>query len=158
VSNYTDKVKRFEEELLEGYADPGDLVNLSLSPQFAASMGQQTHGVLISCAAALTRFAAHIQFFGNKARAEVTHLRRTLEYTKAKTIGGLDFNARDTDKAKAAAAYKNNPDLERLDKSLAEAEQRSIYYEKMPDVILDLVNVIKYEIRRKEQEKEKGRF
>jgi hypothetical protein len=159
VSDYASKYREYEEELLRGYPDPGDLVRQSLSPEFSASMGQQTHAVLISCAAALTNFARFILVMGNKSRAAVTNLRRVLDSNKNKTIGGLTFNSRDTDKVKIAAAYKENPELGVLDSKLAVAEEKSIYYDKLSDMLLEHVNVIKYEIRRKELEAtNKGRF
>ena len=158
MSDYIEKVRAFDDELLDGYPDPGGLVKLSLSPRFAASLSQQPHEVLISCALSLARFVSHIQFFGNKYQAEVTHLKRTLESTRAKTIGGLEFKPRETDKAKIAAAYASNPRLTELEAELAEAERKAKYYEKMPDAFRDMINVMKYEIRRKEQEKELGKF
>ena len=133
-------------------------LGLVYQPNFAASLAQQPHTVLISCAYALGRFVSHVQFFGNHYQAQVTHLKRTLESTKAKTIGGLQFKPRETDKAKIAAAYAANPELPRLEKELADAEKKAKYYEKMPDTFRELINVMKYEIRRKEQESERGKF
>lgn len=158
MNEFDKTVKSFEIELLEGYADPGGLVSLSLSPQFAAAMGQQEHRVLISCAAALNTFALYLQTQGNKARAQVTHLKRTLEFKKAKTIGSLKLGPRETNTARAAAAYEQNPELVELEERLANAEQKAIYYDRIPDIVLDLVNVMKYEIRRREIEGSKGRF
>jgi hypothetical protein len=158
MSDFETKVRSFEAELVEGYADPGGLVALSLSPMFAAAMGNQEHRVLISCAAALNTFALYLQTQGNKARAEVTHLKRTLEFKKAKTIGSLKSGPRETNTARAAAAYEQNPELAELEKGLADAEQKAIYYDKIPDTVLELVNVMKYEIRRREIEGSKGRF
>lgn len=148
----------FDQELLEGYPDTGDFVRLSLSPQFAGSIDQQPYEVLIACAYNLGRFISHVQFFGNKYQAKVTHLKRMLEANKARTIGRLEFKAKDTDRTKQAAAYQANPELYELEKELDLAEQKAKHYEKMPEVLREMVNIIKYELRRKEQEREKGRF
>lgn len=158
MGEYTHKIREFDEELLEGYPDQGDLVRLSLSPSFAGSMSQQPHHVLIACAGALARFVIHVQHFGNQYQAQVTHLKRNLESLKARTIGGMEFKARETDKAKIAAAYAEEPRLAQMEEELALAERKAKYYDKMPDAFRDLINVIKYEIRRKEQENERGKL
>lgn len=159
MADYGAKYREYEEELLNGYPDPGGLARISLSPEFSASMGNQEHKVLISCAGALNSLALYILIQGNKAKAEVSNLKRVLDSNKTKTIGGMTFNSRDTDKAKIAAAYNQNPELAVLDNKLAKAEEKAIYYEKIADFLLERVNIIKYEIRRKELETTtRGRF
>jgi hypothetical protein len=82
-----------------------------------------------------------------------------LEFAKIKTIGGIEgFKVKDTDKTKLAKAYSFNPDLEEMEKQLYEAEEKAYYYDKLPDAIRDMINIIKYELRRKEQEREKGKL
>lgn len=159
MDNYTEKAKRFEQELLEGYPDAGDLVRLSLSPEFGASIAQQPYETLISCAYSLARFVTHLQTFGNRYQADVSILKRKLDFKKARAIGNLDgLKSKDTDKTKMARAYAENPELEELEDQLSEAEQKAKYYEKIPDAVRELINVIKYELRKKEQERERGRF
>ena len=159
MDNYTTKIKKFDEELLEGYPDAGDLVRLSLSPQFGASLAQQSYETLISCAYSLARFVIHLQVFGNRSQADVSILKRKLDFAKAKTIGNMEgIKPKDTDKTKLARAYNENPELELLEKQLTEAEEKAKYYEKIPEAVRELINVIKYELRKKEQERERGRF
>jgi hypothetical protein len=159
VSKYDEKIKSFDEELLEGYPDAGDLVRLSLSPEFGASIAQQSYETLISCAYSLARFVIHLQVFGNRYQAGVSILKRKLDFAKAKAIANLDdIKAKDTDKSKLARAYKENPNLEKSEEELSLAEEKAKYYEKIPDAIRDLISVIKYELRKKEQERERGRF
>ena len=152
-------LKSFEEELLNEYPDFGDLFRLALSPAFSASIAQQPYEVLISCSYALGRFVVHLQIQGNKAQSVVSILRRKLEFAKIKTIGSLDgFKVKDTDKTKLAKAYTTNPELEEMEAQLAIYEEKSYFYDRLPEAIRDLVNIIKYELRRKEQEREKGQF
>jgi hypothetical protein len=151
--------KGFEVDILADYSDFGGLVQLGLSPAFAASVAQQPYEVLISCALALARFVVHLQVLGNRSQADMSILRRKLEFAKIKTIGGLDgFKVKDTDKTKLAKAYTTNPDLEEMERQLYDAESKAYYYDKLPDAIRDMINIIKYELRRKEQEREKGKL
>lgn len=150
-------IKGFEEDLLAEYADFGGLVQLGLSSAFSASIAQQSYDVLISCALALARFVVHLQVLGNKAQADVSILRRKLDFAKIKTIGTIEgFKVKDTDKTKLAKAYTINPGLEEMERQLYEAEEKAYYYDRLPEAIRDMINIIKYELRRKEQEREKG--
>jgi hypothetical protein len=149
----------FDEILLESYPDMGGYVGLSLSPPFVGSVPQQPYDVLECCAYALGRFVCHIQSFGNQYAARASKLKRQLDIKRAKAIGNLcDVKSKDTDKSKLARAYSENPELGQLEEELADMEERARHYEKMPDAFRELINIIKYELRRKEQDRELGRF
>ena len=150
MNKYEERLRSFDEALLEGYSDPGELVKIGLSPEFAASLPQQSHSILSTTALALARFASHVQYFGNQYAARASNLKRTLEYQKAKTIGGLEFKAKDTDKSKLARAYEVNSKLLDLEQELAEAEEQAKHYDRMPEAIHEYINIIKYELRYKQ--------
>lgn len=152
------KLKQFDEELLDGYPDPSNHVYMSLTPQFPGKIPSQSYETLVATAYALGRFVAHIQFFGNQYQARVSNLKKRLERERARTIASLQFKAKETDRSKMAAAYAHNPELGRLEEELEEAEEKARYYQGMPEAFRELINIIKYELRRKEQEREKGRF
>ena len=84
------KTKWFVDELLKGYPDVDNLVRFSFSDDFirGISVGQSTAKLSIIMAA-LSRFIAHVQFFGNQKQAEAVRLKRTFEGKKFIAIANL---------------------------------------------------------------------
>lgn len=149
-----EKTKWFVEELLKGYPDPEDLVARGFSDEFILGISFIQDELLSMTMLALSRFLCHIQFFGNQTKAGVINLRRKLEGTKYQTISSLkDITDRSTSAQMTAKAYASNPDLYTMEKELALLEERAEYYNYMPERIQEYIQVLKYEMRRREARK-----
>jgi hypothetical protein len=49
-----------------------------------------------------------------------------------------------------AKAYQANPELLQIEEQLGNAEEMAKYYDRMPDRLSEHIQVIKYELRRRE--------
>ena len=53
-----------------------------------------------------------------------------------------------------AKAYQEDPDLQVIEEQLASAEEMAKYYERMPERLSEHIQIIKYELRRREGNKQ----
>jgi hypothetical protein len=145
------KRKWFLTELLDGYPDVDSLVEKSFSDSFIQSVAFEPSDFLSIILTALSRFVCHVQFNANQLQAKCTRLKRNIEGQKYVTMSSLEgITDRTTSNTMTAKIYKANPGISLLEAELAEAEEQAKFYEKMPDRINEHIQVIKYELRRRE--------
>jgi hypothetical protein len=143
--------KWFVDELLRDYPDVDSLVQKSFSDDFIRMIAYSPSELLSITMLALSRFLAHVQFFGNQLQAEAAKLKREFEGQKYVAISNLDkITDRTPSNIMLSRAYKDNPNLLKLEKELAEKEEKAKFYERMPDRISEHIQVIKYELKRRE--------
>jgi hypothetical protein len=146
------KARWFVDVLLTGYPDVDHLVERSFSDAFIQALPYIPDEELSQTLAALTRFFLHVQFFGNQLQADVARKKRYFEGQKVKAMSELQgITDRTTSNQLLAKAYKSNPNLIAIEENLAEAEEKAKLYERMPDRISEHIQIIKYEVKRREK-------
>lgn len=145
------KTKWFVDVLLENYPDVDNLVEQSFSDAFIRSVAYQPDELISITLAALSRFLSHIQFFGNQMQAESAKLKRYYEGQYYLTASKLkDVTDRTSSHIMRTRAYQANPELQKIEERLADAEEKAKYYERMPERISEHLQVLKYELKRRE--------
>jgi hypothetical protein len=148
------KAKWFVDVLLEGYPDVDYRVLNSFSNEFIQTVPFIPEELLCITMSALSRFLCHVQFFGNQLQSEVSRLKRYFEGQKFLTMSKLTgVTDRTTGNLLMAMAYKANPELNLIEEHLAVAEERAKYYERMPERISEHIQVLKYELKRRENKR-----
>jgi hypothetical protein len=145
------KSKWFVDVLLEGYPDVDGLVQQSFSDDFIRTVPYLPDEKISITLAALSRFLSHVQFFGNQLQADASRLKRYFEgqtYQTMSTLTGV--TERTTGNQLKVKAYKANPELIKIEERLAEAEEKAKYYERMPERLSEHIQVLKYELKRRE--------
>lgn len=145
------KRKWFVDELLKNYPDVDGLVQQSFSDNFIRIVPYVHEEIISITLAALSRFLSHVQFFGNQLQAEAARLKRYYEGQKYLTISGLEgITDRTSGNVMMIRAYKANPELQKIEERMADAEEKAKYYERMPERISEHIQVLKYELKRRE--------
>jgi hypothetical protein len=138
--------------LLDGYPDVDSLVEKSFSDNFIRAIAYEPSEYISIILTALSRFLCHVQFFSNQLQAQVARLKRQIDGQRYIAMSSLDgVTDRTTNAQITAKLYKANPNIAKLEEDLAGIEEQARYYEKMPDRINEHIQVIKYELRRREQ-------
>lgn len=146
------KPKWFVTALLENYPDIDNLVQTSFSDSFIQTVPYLPDEVISSTMVALSRFLHHIQYFGNQLQAEAVKLKRYYEGQKFLTISKLEgITDRTSSNVMMVRAYKANPELPIIEERLAEAEEKAKHYDRMPERISEHIQVLKYELKRREK-------
>jgi hypothetical protein len=145
------KSKWFVDILLENYPDVDNLVQQSFSDDFIRSVAYQPDELISITLAALSRFLSHVQFFGNQLQAESAKLKRYYEGQYYLTASKLkDVTDRTSNHIMRTRVYQANPELPKIEERLADAEEKAKYYERMPERISEHLQVLKYELKRRE--------
>lgn len=141
----------FVKVLSRGYTDEDGLIAEALDPKFSASLSYgYKEEQLIAIMWALGRFAIHIQYMANAFGAVAHRKKRAFEKAKRDTIiNNVMPDGIKTEKAKEDYAYSINPDLLILENEVSTYDTDARLYEKMPDRIQELIQIIKREIDRK---------
>ena len=148
------KNKWFVDTLLDGYPDVDGWVAKSFSDSFIVTVPYEPDEALIIVLASLSRFLSHVQFFGNQLQAHAAKLKRYFEGQRYKTMSELPgVTDRTTSNQLTIKAYKANPNLLVIEEELAEAEEKAKFYERMPDRISEHIQVLKYELKRRESKR-----
>jgi hypothetical protein len=145
------KTRWFVTALLENYPDIDNLVQTSFSDSFIQTVPYLPDEVISITLVALSRFLDHIQFFSNQLQGEATKLKRYYEGQKFLTISRLDgITDRTSSNVMMVKAYQANPELIQIEERLAQAEEQAKHYDRMPDRISEHIQVLKYELKRRE--------
>jgi hypothetical protein len=145
------KPKWFVTTLLEGYPDIDNLVQKSFSDEFIQTVPYLPDEVISSTLVALSRFLSHIQFFGNQLQAEASKLKRYYEGQYYLTASKLkDVTDRTSNHIMRTRVYQANSELPKIEERLADAEEKAKYYERMPERLSEHIQVLKYELKRRE--------
>jgi hypothetical protein len=145
------KSKWFVDELLKDYPDVDNHVRYSFSDEFIRLLPWEPSEHLSIIMIALSRFLSHVQFFGNQLNAETAKLKRKFESLKYLAIANTEgITDRTTSNVMMAKIYKTNPEIPKLEAQLMEVEEKAKYYERLPDRLNEHIQIIKYELRRRE--------
>jgi hypothetical protein len=145
------KSKWFVDVLLQGYPDVDNLVQQSFSDDFIRTVPYLPDEKISITLAALSRFLSHTQFFGNQLQADAAKLKRYYEGQYYLTASKLkDVTDRTSSHIMRTRVYQANPELPKIEDRLADAEEKAKYYERMPERISEHLQVLKYELKRRE--------
>jgi hypothetical protein len=155
VGNNQSQIRSFLEEFSMYCPDTYGLVANAYTPEFSASLDCVTYADLINTAAALAQYMGHLQFYGNRYNAEVSKLTTRLEVRVSETIARIAKDAKITDRTSSqvrkAKAFEADPTLKDLEADLKEKAARASLFEYMPQAIREYLNVIKLEIKTRQE-------
>lgn len=147
--------KSFLDEFLEYYPDPHGVVAASYDSNFMSTLPYQPYPKLIITADALAQFIAHIRFYGNQVNSELSVLRSQYEKQLAITISNIADKEKITDRTpsqlRMAKAFKSDPSLSDLYDRIELKEKKAKLYDFMPDAIREHLNIIKLEIKTRQE-------
>ena len=152
-----EQLRSFLDEFLQYYPDPHGLVATSYTPDFLASLGIQPYQQLIVVADALAQFVAHIRFYGNQKYSELSVLKSQFEKQLALTVSDISTEEKITDRTPSqfrfAKALRANPQLSDLYDRITQIEKQARLYDYMPDAIREHLNIIKLEIKTRQEQR-----